>query len=185
MEFPSVGERITVRGLSGSGKSTLARQLGEVLDLPHIELDSLYWQPNWHASTDQEFLPLVEEAARKPRWVICGNYSRCRHIVDPLADTMIWLDYPFLFVLMRLLRRCVIRSRSKDLLWGHSQETLWNAFFGKNAIVWWIFRVRARQRRQLEAMFASPIHGKTYIRLRSHDEAQRLIEDLRAKRHQS
>ena len=39
--------KINVVGTSGSGKSTLARQLAERLDVPYIEMDRLYWRPEW------------------------------------------------------------------------------------------------------------------------------------------
>ena len=41
-------QRIIIIGCGGAGKSTLARKLGEVLDLPVVHLDQLFWKPNWH-----------------------------------------------------------------------------------------------------------------------------------------
>ncbi len=46
---------INVVGTSGSGKSTLARRTAHRLGLPWIELDRLYWRPNWQGTPDEAF----------------------------------------------------------------------------------------------------------------------------------
>ena len=37
--------RIVVIGTPGAGKTTLARRIAGQLELPHIELDAINWQP--------------------------------------------------------------------------------------------------------------------------------------------
>jgi adenylate kinase family enzyme len=37
--------RIIVVGTSGAGNTTLARRIAAMLELPHIELDAINWQP--------------------------------------------------------------------------------------------------------------------------------------------
>ena len=54
-------KRIVIIGCGGSGKSTLARQLGDVLRLPVVHLDRLFWRPGWQQVTREEFEELFNE----------------------------------------------------------------------------------------------------------------------------
>ena len=45
--------RINVVGTSGCGKSTVGKRIAERLSVPYIQLDELYWKPNWAESTDE------------------------------------------------------------------------------------------------------------------------------------
>lgn len=105
--YPKPGSRINVVGTTGSGKTTAAKLLAKRLGLPRIELDALFWKPDWGETPDEEFLPAVDEATRGDRWVLDGNYSRTRSIVWPRVDTIIWLDYSFPRVFGQLLRRTI------------------------------------------------------------------------------
>ena len=64
--------RVVVVGTSCSGKTTLARRLARLLATEHVELDSLYWGPEWTPRPD--FIPNVLTIAQQSRWVIDGNY---------------------------------------------------------------------------------------------------------------
>ena len=50
-----VVHRVSVVGNSGSGKSTLAAALAAHLDVPWIELDSIYHQPGWNPLPAPDF----------------------------------------------------------------------------------------------------------------------------------
>jgi adenylate kinase family enzyme len=54
--------RVVVVGTSGSGKTTLARQLAEVLEVPHIELDALHWEPKWTSTPAERMREKVRAA---------------------------------------------------------------------------------------------------------------------------
>lgn len=71
---------INVVGTSGSGKSTLARRLAHRLGLPWIELDRLYWRPNWQGTPDEAFFAAIVAATASPGWVLDGNYNRSRSV---------------------------------------------------------------------------------------------------------
>lgn len=88
--------RIVVLGNSGTGKTTLARILGAKLNVPHLPLDTVYWQKNWTSLPKPEFSKIVRGFMHKfDRYVIDGNYTNTDTFMDRLnhADTIILLDY--------------------------------------------------------------------------------------------
>ena len=100
-------QRVLVMGSSGSGKSTFARRLSEIVGIPFISLDALYWKPGWVASDNAEFDARVEEIARQPRWVMDGNYTRygAGELRRQTSDTVIWFDLPRRSCMLGIFRR--------------------------------------------------------------------------------
>ena len=97
-------------GRTGSGKTTLARELAAGLGVPHVELDALYFGPDFATAP----LPVLRQrtiaAIRGELWVTDGNKSAVRDLVWPRADTVIWLDYPLVVSLWRLGKRALWRT---------------------------------------------------------------------------
>jgi adenylate kinase family enzyme len=88
-------QRILVMGSSGSGKSTFAQRLSAVTGIPVISIDALFWKPGWVEPDRAEFRERLAEAARRPRWIMDGNYTS--HLVElrrDACDTVIWFDLP-------------------------------------------------------------------------------------------
>jgi hypothetical protein len=47
------------------------------LGFEHIELDSIFWGPNWYWPTDEEFFTNLRQALNnKDSWILDGNYTR-------------------------------------------------------------------------------------------------------------
>jgi adenylate kinase family enzyme len=68
--------RIAVVGTPGAGKTTAAKTMAAALGLPHIELDSIHWEPGWRALTKadpDEFTRRVSAAVAPDAWVVDGN----------------------------------------------------------------------------------------------------------------
>jgi adenylate kinase family enzyme len=153
-------KRIVVVGATGCGKSTLAENLAHKLGLNYIELDALYWKPDWVGSSNEEFREKVEAAIQTPGWALAGNYSVVRDMIWPRAEAVVWLDYPFFLILGRLLRRTWIRWRTKELLWGTNYEPLWVHFklWSKDSLVNWLFQTYWRRKRTYPQFFAQPEH---------------------------
>ena len=103
-------QRINVVGTSGSGKTTVARRAAEALGVPFVELDALHWEPGWREAPDEVLSERVSEATRGSMWVVDGNYGKVRDIVWARVDTVVWLDYSFPGIFMRLLWRTLRRG---------------------------------------------------------------------------
>jgi adenylate kinase family enzyme len=142
--------RIQVVGTSGSGKSTLARSLSRRLNLEHLELDSIYHQPGWTPLPDDEFKAQLSEFVSKSNWVIDGNYSRLRQIMDVRVTHLIWLDYPRWFVMLRLIRRTLWRVISRKKLWNGNREAVTNLLKAnaEQNIILWAWNTHASNRRR-------------------------------------
>ncbi len=173
--------RINVVGVSGSGKSTLARALGEVLNLPYTELDSLFWQPDWTESTDAEFLPKVAAVAEQDQWIIDGNYSRTRDIKWARVQCVIWVDLPKWQTIKRVTARTIGRSWRKQVLWSGNRETFAKGFLSKDSVILWSLTSYARvQAAYGAAMDADKYKHIYFIRLRSQQQIDALTSALAA-----
>jgi hypothetical protein len=89
-------DRVNLVGSSGSGKSTLGRALAQALGQPVVEIDDLFWGPNWTPTPDETFLPRLSAALAEPRWVLDGNYDRTRALKWARATLVVWVDPPTL-----------------------------------------------------------------------------------------
>lgn len=152
-DFPY--HRIAVVGTTGSGKSTLAENIAHRLHIPHVELDALYWQPNWKESPWEVMRERVEDFTRGPAWVTDGNYSFCRDIIWSRTQAVIWLDYPLLLILWRLWWRTWQRALQHEILWGTNYERLWPQFSSRDSIFWWAIQNYDRRRKNNTALFAA------------------------------
>ena len=100
-------ERIIIIGCGGAGKSTLARKLGEVLDLPVVHLDKLFWKPGWVETTAEEFDALLAQELAKDQWIMDGNFNRTMPERMKRCDTIIYLDFSRFACLMGVLKRII------------------------------------------------------------------------------
>lgn len=141
---------INVVGTSGSGKSTLARRLAHRLELPWIELDRLYWRPNWQGAPDEAFFAAIAAATATPGWVLDGNYNRSRSVKWRAVDLVIWVDYGF----WRTLRQAVWRAASRA--WRHQElwpgtgncESFRRSFCSRESIILWTLKTWRQHRRR-------------------------------------
>jgi len=142
--------RVNVVGTSASGRTTFARTLAEKLDVPHVELDALHWEPNWTEAPDDLMRERVAAAVAGEAWVVDGNYSVSRDLVWARAQAVIWLDYPLHTILRRYLTRTRRRLGSQEEIWpGTGNRERWqNHVVGREGLLWWILTTYRRRRRE-------------------------------------
>lgn len=133
---------INVVGTSGSGKSTLARRLAHRLGLPWIELDRLYWRPNWQGTPDEAFFAAIAAATASPGWVLDGNYNRSRGVKWREVDLVIWLDYGLWRTLRQAVWRAASRAWRQQELWPGTgnRESFRRSFCSRESIILWTLK---------------------------------------------
>ncbi len=180
-------ERIVVVGTSGSGKTTLGRALGEVLEIPHLEMDSEFHREGWDSTPDDEFGEILREFAAQSTWVADGNYTShgSREHLWPRADTFIWLDLPKRTIMRRVVARTLKRVVTREKLWGTVVEP-WSNLYStdpyKNLMLW-AWQTYDHNREKYEKMIAdgSWSHAEVY-RLRTPAEVDSFVVGLRPDR---
>ena len=164
-----IGRRIVVYGPPSTGKTTVAAHLARRIGVPHIELDAVFWLPQWNQKSVEEFRAdvstlLIECTDGR---VFDGNYSQARDLILPLADTVVWLRPPFLVAFWRLLKRTVTRSWKHEPLWGTNYESWRLSFLSRDSLLLYQMnhwrRHHERTRRALEEI----PHRASVVELRS------------------
>lgn len=177
-------KRINVIGTTGSGKTTFSKELSAALDIPYVQLDELFWKPNWVESTEEEFLPKVASVVSNDTWVLDGNFSRTTDIKWQRADTVIWLDFSYLTTFTQLLGRTIQRAIRKDELWPNTgnKESFRKSFFHKSSILMWFFKnYRRNKKRYGSIMQSSEFSHLNFVRLTNRKETREFIEHTRNK----
>jgi len=164
--------KIIVIGVTGSGKSTFAQKLSKKLDIPYIQLDFLFWKPNWESSTDEEFFDKIEKAIDKPKWILDGNYGRTNHLTWKDADTIIWIDLPFWLTFYQIFKRSFNRAITRKELWaGTGNRESFRRMFSRDSILWWLFKTYSSHGCRYQERMNDPAYKHiTFHRLRSRKE---------------
>jgi adenylate kinase family enzyme len=161
------------------GKTTLGQQVAARLDSRHIELDTLYWGPNWRSAPPAVFRERLATELAADRWVTSGNYRLGRDLIWGRADTLIWLDYPLALTFGRLLRRTLSRICSGERLWGGNRETWRNTFFSRDSLLLYALKTHRRHQREFPADLALPEYAHLQVlRFRSPDKTEQWLSSF-------
>ncbi len=172
--------KINIIGTSGSGKSTFGRKLAESLSLPFLEMDAIFWGPDWAFPDDKEFFLELASALERENWVLDGNYTRTLPIKWDNIDIVIWLDFSFLRTLSQAVTRAVTRILTREEIWpGTGNRETPGKLFSRDSIVLWTLKSYRRNRKKfagyMEADEFKKIH---FIRLKSPRQAKIFLQKV-------
>jgi adenylate kinase family enzyme len=172
-------KRIVVVGTSCSGKTSYAKRLANILASPHVELDALYWNPNWVERPLEEFRVLVRDAVAGDRWIVDGNYGTVRDLIWPRATCLIWLNYSFPLVMARAIRRTLRRAISREELFSGNKESFRMSFFSRDSILLWVITTHWNRRRRYEELqrFGTYPHLR-WFEFKTSPQAEQFLKSL-------
>ena len=171
--------RVLVIGSGGAGKSALSVQLGPVPGLPVVHLGRLYWAPGWTEPDKEAWRKTVSDLLGQDRWLKDGNYSGTLDLRIPAADTIIYLDFPPLLCLWRVIkRRFQYENGGRPDMAPGCDERL-DAGFLK-----WIWSFRRERRPGILRQIAEHGSGKEAVFLTGPKEVESFLSEVRARKPQ-
>jgi adenylate kinase family enzyme len=99
--------KLYIVGSAGSGKSTLALKLSKKLRIEHYDLDLIRLPLTGIKRTFEERAPLVNEIAKKKKWIAEGVYVAWTKELLESANQIIWLDTPLHKTIPRIFKRFI------------------------------------------------------------------------------
>lgn len=148
--------RFVAVGTSGSGKTAFANSLSKAMGCPHIELDRLYWGPNWVAVPPENFETAVRASTAGDSWVADGNYSAVRDVLWSRATHIVWLNFDRFTVFSRVFWRTVSRGVMRTELFNGNRESLRMAFFSKESVLLWSLTTFSKNRTKFQLLRKDP-----------------------------
>jgi adenylate kinase family enzyme len=170
-------DRVMVIGCPGAGKSTFSRELARVTGLPLIHLDAHYHVDTWPTEPEEKraaWRAFLAEIVKGERWIIDGNYKNSFDIRMPVADTIIYLDYPTRICLFRLFRRQQLyrNRRRPDMPPNWKEKISWD-------LLHFVVTFRRRERDRILALLDEHRAGRDVYVVGHPDSSTRLITALR------
>jgi len=173
-------QRINVVGTSGCGKSTFSKKLAAITGYPYMEIDQIFWEPNWRVPDDNIFFGKLELALEKDTWVLDGNFTRTIPIKWKNVQMVIWLDYSFFRIVSRVIIRSIRRAITRKELWeGTGNKESFKKLFSKESIVLWSINHYKSNKVQYDIMMSDKKYSHIrFVRLSSPGAAQKFLSSV-------
>lgn len=173
--------RIALLGPAGAGKSWLGQQLADLLDVPVIHLDRLYWKPGWVATPDPEWQAIQLRERDRDAWIADGIQEGLNDISLWLdaADTIVFLDVAPLTSIRRVTKRRFDSGDRPEMPADCEPAPFYRAFPRFLSFLWAYRRV---VRPEVLADLERRERDQRVAILRSEDDVRRFLEGVKAQR---
>ena len=126
-------KRILVIGCPGAGKTYFSKQLGQILSLPIVHMDNLYWNKDKTSIDTEALKEKLLPYLKQDEWIIDGNYHKTLEMRLPYATDVFVLDLPRKECIQGILDR-IDRPRD-DIPWIEREDDAaeliaWTAGYG-------------------------------------------------------
>ena len=167
--------KVIIIGNAGSGKTWLGKRMAAVLGVPHVALDSIFWEPGGYnlkrkGSAVEADLKGIQDSEC---WIAEGVFG---HLVDHIisfADTLVYLDLPWEECRSSLLIRGSESSRQLDP--KKAEENF-------QALLEWASAYESRDSKaskRYHGLLFEAFAGRKY-RVRNRGDAEQLLEKISA-----
>ena len=171
--------RINIIGTSGSGKTSFGKELAGILQIPFIEMDAIFWGPNWTPMAKEKFRSQLDQALQIDNWVLDGNYTGASMPTKwERVEIVIWLDFSFSRTLLQAMSRAIQRVFSRQEIWpGTGNRESLRMLFSKDSIVLWTITSYHPKRKKIKTLMNDPAYQHIrFHQVRSPGEAAKLLE---------
>lgn len=168
-------KRILVTGPVGAGKSRLARELGELLEIRVLHLDTLFWRPGWIATPRNEFEAMQRRELATDSWIVDAQFDDMLPDWIHAADTVVFVDASPLRCLWRVSRRRLSRQGSVGTPTGGEPAAFHRALLKFLRNQW---RYRRSVRGELLAELGREADGRRVVVLRRGGDAVRFLRGV-------
>ena len=168
-------KRIVVTGPAGAGKSGLAQELGRLIGIPVLHLDTMFWRPGWIATPPDEWEAVQRRELAGDSWIAEAQFDDVLPDWFHAADTVVFVDASPLRCLWRVSRRRLNRQGSVGTPAGTEPAPFHRSFLKFLRNQW---RYRRRVRGELLAELARERNGRRVVLLRRRSDAAAFMSSV-------
>jgi adenylate kinase family enzyme len=168
-------KRIVVTGPVGAGKSRLAAELGRLLGIPVLHLDTLFWKPGWVATPRDEFEEMQRRELASDEWIVDAQFDDMLRDWLRAADTVVFVDASLPRCFWRVSRRRLSVERRVGTPTGAEPGSVHRALLKFVRNQW---RYRRTVRRELLAELAREAEARRIVVLRRNGDAATFLSGV-------
>ena len=162
-------KRILVIGCPGAGNTYFSKQLSNILSLPLIHMDNLYWHKDKTSIGLDELKAKLKPYLEQEEWIIDGNYHQTLEMRLPYATDVFFLDVPRNVCIQGIIDR--IDQPRDDIPWVETKEDA-------DELIAWIKDYDSRTKSEEKALLEKNKHLRVYI-LKSRHEMDEYLNKLK------